>query len=209
MYWLGQPRLHGLVRRGGDADLRPEHVRLWGVSLREVLPSRYRLRGWLRCEGATCAAQRGDGASCEQASQCASGQCVEGVCCNTACEGACEACNLAGSVGTCSPAPSTVQCRGSGGECDVAEYCTGTGASCPADGFQASGAACSGDGNACTVDVCDGTGSCTHPLARGGVLWPGTGVRCGRPVPGRQRVLDRRGVLRGGDDQPERAVPGV
>ncbi|HEX8705299.1 MAG TPA: choice-of-anchor A family protein, partial [Myxococcaceae bacterium] len=114
--------------------------------------------GGFYCEGTLCTAQRSNGASCSSANQCASGQCVDGVCCNTACAGECDACNLAGQEGTCSPAPSTVQCRASTGECDVAEYCTGASASCPANGSQASGVACTSDNNACTLDACDGSG---------------------------------------------------
>ena len=41
----------------------------------------------------------GDG--CLTAKECASAQCVDGVCCNTACTGQCEACDVGGKVGTC------------------------------------------------------------------------------------------------------------
>ena len=46
-----------------------------------------------------------NGSGCSMASQCASGRCVDGTCCNTDCSGACQACDVAGSVGTCTPAP--------------------------------------------------------------------------------------------------------
>jgi len=36
---------------------------------------------------------------------CPSGYCVDGYCCNSACSGTCDACNLAGSEGTCSNIP--------------------------------------------------------------------------------------------------------
>jgi choice-of-anchor A domain-containing protein len=124
--------------------------------------------GGTYCEDNLCVAWRGKGASCSRPSQCDKGLCVDGVCCDTACEGECDACNLPGSLGTCSPAPSTVQCRASEGECDVAEYCTGTGASCPGNGSQDSGVECTRDSNACTSDVCDGSGSCHHPLLPAG-----------------------------------------
>lgn len=42
--------------------------------------------------GKSCAGATGD---------CESGNCVDGVCCNTACLGQCEACDVPGSVGTC------------------------------------------------------------------------------------------------------------
>ncbi|MBS1150498.1 MAG: RNA-binding protein, partial [Myxococcaceae bacterium] len=51
----------------------------------------------------------GLGISCTQPTDCAAGQsCVDSVCCNQACNGACEACNLPGSPGICSPIPPTL-----------------------------------------------------------------------------------------------------
>jgi len=44
-------------------------------------------------------------AACTRNADCASGFCVAGVCCNTACDGACVACNQPGREGTCSPLP--------------------------------------------------------------------------------------------------------
>jgi hypothetical protein len=51
------------------------------------------------------------GASCTSSSQCnAPGFCVDGVCCSSACTELCAACNVPGSVGTCSAAPSDAAC---------------------------------------------------------------------------------------------------
>jgi len=44
----------------------------------------------------------GDGSSCSNGEQCASGFCVDGACCNEACTGAFRACNLPGQLGVCS-----------------------------------------------------------------------------------------------------------
>jgi hypothetical protein len=41
------------------------------------------------------------GARCDRAGQCASGFCAQGTCCDTACDGLCVACHLAGSEGSC------------------------------------------------------------------------------------------------------------
>jgi hypothetical protein len=41
--------------------------------------------------------------TCTDAAQCASGFCVDGVCCNEACSGTCVSCNQAQSPGTCMP----------------------------------------------------------------------------------------------------------
>ena len=43
------------------------------------------------------------GKPCGDDNECFSQQCVDGVCCNTACEGVCEGCAISGSEGTCSP----------------------------------------------------------------------------------------------------------
>jgi choice-of-anchor A domain-containing protein len=110
------------------------------------------------CEGSRCTPQLGNGDSCTRSSQCATGQCVDGVCCNTACDGECDACNLTGQLGTCSPAPSTVECRGAGGECDAAEFCTGSSAACPADAKKPATTECRGSAGVCDVaERCTGS----------------------------------------------------
>lgn len=54
--------------------------------------------------GAACVDQRCRvRGPCTDASQCASGFCVDGLCCDRACEGTCEACDVAGQAGTCVP----------------------------------------------------------------------------------------------------------
>jgi hypothetical protein len=50
------------------------------------------------------------GAACTSASGCASGFCQSGVCCASACTGSCMACNLPGSMGTCSAQPGGTTC---------------------------------------------------------------------------------------------------
>ncbi len=45
----------------------------------------------------------GIGQACSQDADCESGSCADGVCCATACNGECEACNVPGQVGTCTP----------------------------------------------------------------------------------------------------------
>lgn len=48
-----------------------------------------------------------DGTKCDGPDQCISGYCTDGVCCNRPCGGACEACDLPGSEGTCGAASGT------------------------------------------------------------------------------------------------------
>lgn len=43
--------------------------------------------------------------ACTRNAECASDFCIDGVCCDKACTGACEACNQEGKTGTCAPLP--------------------------------------------------------------------------------------------------------
>jgi hypothetical protein len=102
-----------------------------------------------------------NGTGCTQNNACATGFCVDGVCCDTACGAGstsdCQACDLAGSVGTCSyVAPGTV-CRAATDVCDAAETCTGAGPSCPANVYQPSGTLCRAAAGVCDVaETCTG-----------------------------------------------------
>lgn len=49
-------------------------------------------------------AVNGNGVTCMAPTDCISGNCVDGVCCDTACDGVCESCSLPGLVGACSAA---------------------------------------------------------------------------------------------------------
>ena len=71
---------------------------------------------------------------------------------------------------TCQFESSSVVCRPVAGACDVAESCTGTSGSCPADGFESTGTICRA---ASTGDVCDETEVCTGSSA----ACPGDGVK--------------------------------
>ncbi|HWE30822.1 MAG TPA: hypothetical protein VHB97_22600, partial [Polyangia bacterium] len=46
----------------------------------------------------------GNGVTCMAGTDCISGNCVDGVCCDTPCDGVCESCNQPGLAGACSPA---------------------------------------------------------------------------------------------------------
>jgi hypothetical protein len=84
---------------------------------------------------------------CTSSVSCNSGFCVDGRCCDSACTGGCNRCDLAGKVGTCSILP-----RGSSGSdpaCVPPFVCDGTGAACPSS--CASDAACA-DSHYCAPD---------------------------------------------------------
>lgn len=85
--------------------------------------------GAATCNGSgACAALSPLGAPCSLNAQCASNFCVDGVCCNTACAGVCQACNLTGSVGGCANIPTG---QDPANECPGAAFCNGAGVCTP------------------------------------------------------------------------------
>lgn len=118
------------------------------------------------------------GTRCGSDIQCATGFCVDGVCCNSACTGICQACSVTlkkqGVDGTCGPilagsAPkNAADCPASSpGSCGLDGACAGNG-SCQ---FWPAGTSCGGgqtscNGNKAVGESCNGSGSCT-PSATG------------------------------------------
>lgn len=110
-----------------------------------------------------------DGQACLLNTECASGACTDGVCCNSSCgggsDGDCQVCSRAkGAVidGVCAPVAAGTTCRASSGVCDVAETCNGLSLACPADVVRPSGTVCRASGGVCdAAEVCTGTsGQC-------------------------------------------------
>jgi hypothetical protein len=104
---------------------------------------------------ATCGATQdidckyGNGTPCSNGNQCSTGNCVDGVCCNTACGGACDSC----ASGTC-----TVVGAGTAGSPGCDPYlCNGSSAGCPTS--CSNNAACS-YGNSCQAGKCACQPSC-------------------------------------------------
>ena len=121
-----------------------------------------------------------NGATCSDKSRCTSGYCVDGVCCEAACDGTCRTCNAPGKPGTCVLAEKGLdprqQCGGSdatcGGSCDGQGACsfTRTGTSCGK-------ATCSA--GQLSIGKCDGQGGCkTETQACGGYACEATGDKC-------------------------------
>jgi len=105
----------------------------------------------------------GLGETCSLDGDCDLGHCVDGVCCNGYCEGTCNRCNVAGSLGSCIEAPS--DCAGgcsicSSGNC-IADptKCTGNCVQCTGSGANYS---CSANDTLCTGDCSFCTGSGTE-----------------------------------------------
>src|SRR5688500_14434385 len=114
---------------------------------------------------------KANGDECAASAECNSNRCIDGVCCNDACLGACVACNTAASRGWCAPVPAgldpanecptdaAITC-GSDGSCDGRGACRRypAGASCAA-------AACQG-ASAMGASTCDGAGLCVPGAVR-------------------------------------------
>lgn len=110
-----------------------------------------------------------NGETCKAAGDCSSGHCVDSVCCDVACDGACESCASAGSKGTCGPASKGKVCRASTSGCDAVEVCDGATKTCPVDGLvpkdgpgvgMCLGYACDGVANTCS-GKCTTTKDCS------------------------------------------------
>lgn len=118
------------------------------------------------CSAGKCISLVAGGAACTSDQQCSTGHCVDDVCCDTRCSGECEACNVAGAVGTCSPLvnvqphPPKVPCVTDGSPCGG--ICDGTsrvGCVYPGPSVSCRAASCT-DGVATVGAACNGTGTC-------------------------------------------------
>ncbi|MCC6621543.1 MAG: hypothetical protein IT385_09840 [Deltaproteobacteria bacterium] len=99
----------------------------------------------------SCQPERAVAAGCGRDGECASGHCVDGTCCDSACDGACEACDLEGGKGACTLVPTGT----SDPACAADEVCSREQAGCAL----AVGEACTGDGD-CATDACAGGVCC-------------------------------------------------
>jgi len=104
------------------------------------------------CEAGRCNPRKAAGAQCLDGAQCSSGACVDGVCCQGACDGACQSCNLAGSAGLCTPVKSADDDRCNGQmTCDPAGACK-----------RRQGSGCTGTGD-CAGGYCVDGVCCNRP----------------------------------------------
>jgi hypothetical protein len=117
----------------------------------------------LACIYGSCATKLAQGTACFTASDCASGNCADGVCCDAACGDQCKACDVPGSVGTCTAVVGAPH----GARTSCAPYTCAAGAcktTCAADGDCTNGTYCSG--GACVIaqvngKSCTGNAQCT------------------------------------------------
>ena len=102
----------------------------------------------------------GEGCTAASASTCASGFCVDGVCCgSTACAGLCQSCNVAGSEGTCVSVKAGTEVVGS---CSAGDACDGFGNCMIKNGQACSSAGACASGHCADGVCCDSacTGTC-------------------------------------------------
>jgi hypothetical protein len=110
------------------------------------------------------------GAKCAEASECASGFCIEGVCCDRDCRSLCKSCAVTGAVGICTNVPGgaadprggctpTAQTTcGNDGTCDGRGSCRNWTLGTPCrQGY------CAGSTSAVSPATCDGNGTCPTP----------------------------------------------
>jgi len=76
------------------------------------------------------------GTTCEYDCGCLTGYCVDGYCCNSRCTGACNGCDVAGSLGTCTDV--NALCAGTDSSC----YCSGGACQACASGYRCSSYQC-------------------------------------------------------------------
>jgi hypothetical protein len=128
-----------------------------------------------KAQGSTCSASAGVDCLQGQCHECATGNCVDGVCCDSSCSGSCEVCSKALGApadGTCSTAP-----QGYAGTPTCAPYsCSGTSGSCPSGcggaNDCAAGAFCSNgqcQGTETPGQACGSNGACASGFCVDGV----------------------------------------
>lgn len=107
---------------------------------------------------------------CAKKGDCISNQCADMVCCNTDCAATCQACNLPGTVGTCSNVPvgqTAMGCSSAAQACDGAGTCKKSpGTACANDGECSSNQCLAGlcrteTGGACNTNLVCASGLCT------------------------------------------------
>jgi hypothetical protein len=128
------------------------------------------------CGGGKCG-KFSNGATCTADTDCQSNVCAQGVCCATACGGTCQACNLAGSLGTCKVVPA--------GQDPLNQCADGGPATCGNDGTCDGAGACRkyASGTACGAAVCSGSSYTPSRTCNGtGTCGTAAATSCGRFV---------------------------
>ena len=112
------------------------------------------------CDMGQCVPHHVEGTACSAGNECASSFCVDGVCCNNACDQPCRACNISPNVGSCSLVAKYEQDTFPSNACTVQYACDGAGA-CK----KALGQSCFSNGD-CVNNLCDNL-TCGKALGKG------------------------------------------
>ncbi len=157
------------------------------------------------CVGESCVIETplGPGTACTSNSSCGTGYCVDGVCCDKACDGECQSCRLSGSEGVCTNIPDglddpddscsdSVFCNGQefckagacvagqdpcdNGDSNLCNDCNEVDNSC----VQPEGTICdpSAAGDCAKSSKCDGAGTCVVDLLPDGTACTADGDDC-------------------------------
>ncbi len=132
------------------------------------------------CAAGVCVKKLDNGKACGKPEQCQSNFCVDGVCCDGACKEQCRACDLVGSLGTCTTVKDNGPPHGGRIHCEGSGPCTGA-----CDGSKTDGCTFPGNDKLCAppacengvetpIAVCDGNGACGKATQR-----PCTPFACG------------------------------
>ncbi len=88
------------------------------------------------CNEMVCTSDNPNGTPCMLGTECDSGFCIDGVCCESACDGLCEGCDVLGHLGACVPEPNGewgTSPSTSETDCPACEVCDGKSACRPVD----------------------------------------------------------------------------
>lgn len=122
-----------------------------------------------------------NGEACTTDDECGSGHCIEGLCCQTACDSTCNSCSQPGSLGICTSFANGTSCSDDNlcsmgdacqaGVCTPVEYVGCRASECrPVVECNPSSGDCEGlalaDGTACSTGTCQG-GECEPAVAEG------------------------------------------
>ncbi|MDI3291378.1 hypothetical protein [Polyangium sp. 15x6] len=168
------------------------------------------------CVAGVCGKLAPNGAACSSDVWCQSGACVDGVCCNTACTGLCEACTAAkkgaGADGVCGPIASGTDPENecaleAAGSCGQNGQCNGAGAcQLHPQGTSCGASAC--QGTVVKGQICDGMGQCmTDPAGKDCAPYVCSAGSCKNPCTNDNECLSGNICLAGACKPP--GMPGV
>lgn len=155
------------------------------------------------------------GHACSSGTQCSTNYCVDGVCCESPCNGVCQAC---GSTGLCNQTPATdsgcsaVTCPGNS---TCASYTAPAAGACKSFGACATASDCAKTSAAArtscaTGSLCDGQGNCVHAtVGCGGSTCDMSYQQCCMLVDANNYACQNSGAICGTTSQWQAADSGV